>query len=261
MGKKTKFWLIAAAALFCVGAILFGGVMTVLKWDFTKLSTTKYEINAYEITEAFTGIFVDTDTADVIFKVSADGKAKVECFEETKDKHTVSVQDGMLTISNKSEKAWNDSFGINFTAPKITISLPQAELESLKVDLATGKVTMEKLNVGNLDISTTTGKVSLTDITCKNLTSTGSTGDIDLKNVVAAEKFSITRNTGNISFDDCDAAAITATTNTGDIEGSLRTDKVFIAKTTTGKINLPETTTGGTCKLSTNTGDIEITIG
>ena len=125
----------------------------------------------------------------------------------------------------------------------------------------TGKVTMEKLNVGNLDISVTTGKVTLTDITCKNLTSTGITGDIALKNVIAAEKFSITRTTGNIRFDDCDAAQITATTSTGDIEGSLRTDKVFIAKTTTGDIELPETTTGGTCKLSTTTGDIEITIG
>ena len=261
MGKKTKFWLIAAAALICVGAILFGGVMTVLKWDFAKLSTTKYETNAYEITDDFTGIFVDTDTADVIFKLSADGKAKVECFEETKGKHTISVQDGILTISNKPEKAWYDHIGINFTAPKITISLPQAELESLKVDLSTGKVTMEKLNVGNLDISVTTGKVTLTDISCKNLTSTGITGDIALKNVVAAEKFSITRTTGDIRFDNCDAAQITATTNTGDIEGSLRTDKVFIAKTTTGDIELPETTTGGTCKLSTTTGDIEITIG
>ena len=246
MSKKTKFWLLTAVALVSVGAILFGGVMTVLKWDFTKLSTTKYETNTYEIIEGFTGIFVDTDTADVIFKVSADGKAKVECFEETKGKHTVSVQDGILTISNKPEKAWYDSIGINFTAPKITISLPQAELETLKADLSTGKVTMEKLNVGNLDISVTTGKVTLADITCKNLTSTGNTGDIDLKNVVAAETFSITRTTGDISFDGCDAAQITATTNTGDIEGSLLTDKVFIAQTSTGDIELPDTTTGQT---------------
>ena len=261
MSKRTKFWLLTAAALVSVGAILFGGVMTVLKWDFTKLSTTKHETNTYEITEDFTGIFVDTDTADIIFKVSAEGKTTVECFEETKSKHTVSVENGILTVSNKSEKAWYDHIGINFATPKITITLPQAELETLTAKLATGKVTLEKLNVGNLDIDLTTGKVILTDITCKNLTSTGSTGDINLKNVVAAEKFSITRTTGNIHFDNCDAAEITATTNTGNIEGSLRTDQVFIAQTTTGDIKLPDTTTGGTCKLRTTTGDIEITIG
>ena len=260
MSKRTKFWLLTAAALVSVGAILFGGVMTVLKWDFTKLSTTKHETNTYEITEVFTGISVDTDTANVIFKVSADGKSKVECFEESKGKHMVSVQDGILTISNKPEKAWYDHIGINFTAPKITITLPQAELESLTLKLSTGKVLLEKLNVGDLDISVNTGKVILTDIVCKSLTSTGNTGDIDLKNVVAAETFSITRTTGDISFDSCDAAQITATTNTGDIEGSLLTDKVFIAQTSTGDIELPDTSTGGTCKLRTNTGDIEITI-
>jgi hypothetical protein len=44
------------------------------------------------------------------------------------------------------------------------------------------------------------------------------------------------------------------------VTGSLLTDKVFIAQTSTGKINVPETTAGGQCRVSTDTGDILLTI-
>ena len=46
MGKRMKIWLIIAAALILIGCILFAGVMTVMKWDFTKLSTVKYVTSA-----------------------------------------------------------------------------------------------------------------------------------------------------------------------------------------------------------------------
>ena len=51
MSKITKIWLVIATSLMLIGCIIFVGVMSILKWDFTKLSTGKYEINNYEITE------------------------------------------------------------------------------------------------------------------------------------------------------------------------------------------------------------------
>ena len=50
MSKGVKIWLIIAACLIVVGAIIFTGVMSVLKWDFKKLSTAKYQTNTYQIT-------------------------------------------------------------------------------------------------------------------------------------------------------------------------------------------------------------------
>ena len=64
MSKITKIWLIIAASLVLVGCIIFGGVMTMLKWDFTKLSTGKYETHNYEIDEKFNNISIVTDTAE-----------------------------------------------------------------------------------------------------------------------------------------------------------------------------------------------------
>jgi DUF4097 and DUF4098 domain-containing protein YvlB len=61
-------------------------------------------------------------------------------------------------------------------------------------------------------------------------------------------------------LDACDAAEIYIKTDTGNVEGRFLSDKVFIAKTDTGLINVPKTITGGRCEITTNTGDICVTL-
>ena len=43
MKRAAKIWLTAAAALVLAGCILFAGTMSVLGWDFAKLSTVSLE--------------------------------------------------------------------------------------------------------------------------------------------------------------------------------------------------------------------------
>ena len=57
-----------------------------------------------------------------------------------------------------------------------------------------------------------------------------------------------------------DAAEIYIDTDTGRIAGSLLSGKMFTANTNTGRIRIPDDTEGGICKLTTNTGDIEVTV-
>ena len=84
MRKATKVWLITATSLVLIGGILFVGVMTTLKWDFSKLSTVRYETNTHEIVEPFGDISLMTGTADIMFALSDDGKCRVVCYEEEK---------------------------------------------------------------------------------------------------------------------------------------------------------------------------------
>ena len=322
MRTRTKVWLIIAASLVSIGGILFAGVMTTLRWDFMELATVKYETNTYEISEAFDGISMNTDTADIVFAFSDDGKCRVECHEEENAKHSVTVEDGTLTVELIDERSVYDFIGyigLNFGSPKITVYLPKAEYTSLlihedtgdieipkdftfkdidislstgdvdfcasasemiKIKTSTGDIRVENISTGSLDLSVSTGKVTvsgvtcegdvtvgvstgkayLTDIACENLVSNGSTGDISLKNVIAEENFSIKRSTGDVKFDGSDAAKIFVETDTGDVEGSLLTEKVFITETDTGSVDVPKTTTGGKCEVSTDTGDIKLEI-
>ena len=57
-----------------------------------------------------------------------------------------------------------------------------------------------------------------------------------------------------------DAEELFIKTDTGDVTGTLLSAKEFVYETDTGRVKLPETTTGGKCEIITDTGDIHIEI-
>lgn len=307
--------------LILVGLVAFVCVMTALDWDFKRLSTVKYETESYEITEPIASISIDTDTSDITFLPSADGKTSVICYEQIHAKHTVSAINGSVEIKLVDTRKWYEHINImNFDTPKITVYVPEEICFALKVDASTGDIEIAReinldyaditlstgdvkalasaqkgikikastgditaeniscsgdvslevstgnINVSNLEctgdieIKVSTGKATLSDITCQNLTSSGSTGNLYLKNTVAAGFFSIERSTGDVKLDGCDAGEIKIETSTGDVTGTLLSSKIFFAEASTGEVNVPNTTTGGRCEITTSTGDIEISI-
>jgi len=280
MSRAAKIWLIAASSLVLIGCIILGGIMTMLKWDFTKLSTVKYETNNYEIAGGFKNISIKANTADILFVASESQDCTIICYEQEKVRHTVAVEDNTLAIEVKDSRRWYEYIGINFDTPQITVYIPQGEYGALSVKSSTGDIRVENMAIETLKLSVTTGSITVSDITCqedinisvstgkaklsdvvcKNVVSSGNTGGIFLQNVIASEKISIKRSTGNVSLEHADAAEIFVKTDTGNVTGTLLSDKVFITQTDTGKISVPKTTSGGRCEINTDTGDIKIKI-
>ena len=64
MSIKTKIWLITAISLILIGGIVFGGAMAMLGWDFSKLSTVKYEESKYEIKDDYNDISINTSGSE-----------------------------------------------------------------------------------------------------------------------------------------------------------------------------------------------------
>ena len=298
---KTKIWVIIAISLIIIGIIIFATVMSIYNWEFTKLSTVKYEKNTYEVDKQFNNITINTDTDDIVFVRSEDNKCKVECNEPENAKHYVEVKDGELSIGFMfNERNWYEYIGISFGTSKITVYLPEGEYNNLtikestgdilipkdfefsnidifcstgnvenyasakgniKIKASTGSITLSDISCdGDIIVNVTTGKTNLNNIKCKNLFSDGDTGNLYLNNVVAKDKFDFERSTGDVRFVSCDANDINVETDTGSVKGSLLSEKVFITETDTGSINVPKTLSGGKCEISTDTGDIKITI-
>ena len=141
------------------------------------------------------------------------------------------------------------------------ISIENASCNYLDLSVSTGKTTALNVNCKNdISASVSTGKSSFTEITCNSFTSNGNTGDIELNNVVASSSLSINRSTGDVKLNGCDGGEIYITTDTGNVKGSLLSEKVFIVSTDTGKKQVPNTITGGRCEITTDTGDIIISI-
>ena len=320
MSKAKKIWFIVAASLILLGGVIFVSIMSIFKWDFSKLSTNKYDYVTHDIYEDFSNISIDIDTADVTFLPTNDSAAKVVCFETKKRPHSTRVEDGTLYIDAKKDLAWYEYIEINFKTPELTVYLPKEEYSSLiikgntgdieipnsfhysfhfenvdislstgdveysasasrsvKISANTGDVEIKGASADSFELKTSTGKISvcesvctdlsvtvstgkahISDVRCGTLTSSGDTGDISLNNVIAEESFSIERSTGDVRLDNCDAGEIFIETDTGNVTGSLLSEKIFVTQTSTGKISLPDTRSGGYCKITTSTGNIRI---
>lgn len=150
---------------------------------------------------------------------------------------------------------------VKLTTTTGRISLARLFAKSLDLSVSTGEISISRVECrGDVNIHVSTGDCELTDLSCENLISDGRTGDITLDNVTARNRFSIERSTGDVTLDGSDAAELFIITDTGDVEGSLRSEKVFLINTDTGDKDVPNTTTGGRCEITTDTGDIRLTI-
>ena len=276
MKKSTKIWLITATALILAGGIIFGGALTVNHWNFSKLSTVKYETNRYEFDTEFKDITFAGNTADVVFVPSADGKTRVTCYEEKKEKHAVSVQDGALLIQLESAKKWYEYVGINFEVPKITVELPAGEygslsfqastgdveiskdfvFESMDISLSTGDVTNAASAKGKVKIKASTGDISVGGISAGSVELSVSTGKISVSELKCEGDVQLEVTTGKTKLSNVECKNLTSTGNTGDIslENVIAAEKFSIVRTT-GKVKFARCD-ATELFIKTGTGDV-----
>ncbi len=258
MSRSVKIWLTVASALVLTGVIIIGSVMTVFNWDFSKLSTSKFETNLHETSEVFTDISVNTDTADIAFLPSEDGKCWVECFENVKANHAVTVSDGTLFMNLENKRNWYD-YIMNFNSAKISVYLPKAEYGTLSVKNSTGKVTVpEDFNFSSADIVVSTGNVSFSASASGLVNIKTTTGKIEVQNLTAGS-MSLTSSTGRMSLTDvkCDGD-INIKVSTGKTLLSAVSCKNLTAGGSTGNISLTGVLVSDKLKVNRNTGSITL---
>lgn len=279
MKKSTVLWMIFAAALILAGGILFGGVMTMLQWDFNNLSTEKYETNSYEITESFTNISVITNTANVVFTPSEDGKIRVVCYESEQEKHAVSVKEGTLTIALQSSKKWYHYIGIHVLGyPSITVSLPldaysalsvrgktgavklagAYSFESVNISLSTGDIKVESISTGSMALSVTTGSTRVSQVSCAGDASfAASTGKTELQELQCKNLIS-TGSTGKLIMTHVVAAErMELKRSTGNITLHQCDAGEISAKTSTGHVTA-SLLSPKEFQVRTDTGRVEV---
>ena len=274
-----KSLLITAIALIVAGALLFTAALAALDFDFSKLSTENFQTNTYEISESFHRISIDVELTDITFAASDDGSCKIVCHETEKLKHSATVQDGTLVIKTANSRKWYDHIGIFTGGYKMTVYLPENEYISLQIRTDTGDVDLpdtfrfDNIQIesstadihcrasvaSQIDIQTSTGTVTLSHVQCKRIAVDTDTGDVKLENC-DADRMDIESDTGDVKLASCNADSIDIETDTGDVTGTLRSEMVFICETDTGRVKVPKTTSGGRCRISTDTGDIIINL-
>ena len=311
---KKLIGLIGVIALVA-GAVLFGTNFNKAR----AAAKEEVKTVTTDVNDEFQNINIDIDTSDLIIKKSDNGLTRVECAETEKIFHEVKVEDGTLKVIQNDTRKWTESmFNFFYNELKVTIYLGETDfnnlnilvstgyidvakeltfktaeikgstgdvsvrakvLDSININLSTGRITVEETNTKNLFVKASTGIVNLKNITVEEKTtinvSTGdiylsdltsgkinissSTGDLFLTNVIANDDIIIKTSTGNVIFDHSDAQSLNIETSTGDVRGSFLTPKTFIISADIKHVDVPKTN-GGFCDIKTDTGRIKITI-
>ncbi len=280
MSKCAKIWLIIVSSLVVLGCGFFAGVMTMLDWDFTKLSTVKYETNEHQIEKDYKSISVITDTADIVFVPSTNMETSVVCREQNNMKHSVTVQDDTLVIEVTDTRKWYEHIGIFFSSPKITVYIPSGEyallsvkgdtgdveipnafnFDSIDISVSTGDIKNYACASDNIKIKTTTGDIKTEDISTGTLWLSVSTGDITVSNITCEGDVNIQVSTGDARLDDISCKSVISSGSTGDIslKNVISTEKYSIERST-GDVQL-DRCDAAEIYIKTDTGDVRGTL-
>lgn len=140
-----------------------------------------------------------------------------------------------------------------------SITLSEISAKSLDLKASTGDIRIQSAQVQDiLQISTDTGDIHLSDVSCKSVQVKSSTGDQTYTQFTATGDARMESDTGDIDLLRFDAAAISIKTDTGDVCGTLLSEKIFFTETDTGDVDVPNSLQGGSCEITTDTGDVEI---
>ena len=286
---KKILWIIFGS-LFGIILLLF--IISIVK--VIQLKST-LEKNEYLISESFNKIDIDVDI-DVI-NIYASDVDKVIVVENKSIVVETKVINNTLIIKRVDKRNFFDRL-FSFGKYQIDLYLSNEVIESLDIESSTGNITINKgLTFGNVEIEGSTGNITFSSNVDKNMNieiSTGnvnikdslvlgaveiesSTGNINLENVncgsleieistgktkltktIVTKDLNVEGSTGDVIFDGFDAENININLSTGDVKGTIITSKFFVVNTDTGKISVPETKDGGTCRINTDTGDINI---
>lgn len=145
------------------------------------------------------------------------------------------------------------------------ITLINSEFEGgLELITSSGEVQLSNVRLTGNDsvyLKSDTGDVSFHEVTAGGVKMEIETGDVELTMVLVTGELRIEVDTGDVDVKRSDAGSIYLETDTGDVEMELLSGKVYSVEADTGDVTYPDhDKNGGTCHVTTDTGDVRITV-
>ena len=290
MNTTANIILIIALVLVLVGSVIFVSSLAAADWNFANLDNGKFETNTYDLTGELTDIAIDSDITDVNIIPTSDGSIRVSCYERKKVRHSVTLEDGRLVITDNDERKWYERI-FSFGTPRVDVYIPEgaytslvfesdtgdvvvpkgtsftnvgikgstgdvkfcaAASESLKIELSTGDIEIENAIAGDVTLTVTTGDIDVEGLICRSLDTDGDTGEISLDGITADGAVSIERDTGDVELQLISAKDVTVKTTTGDVEAeNITCSGKFEVSVTTGECELSDVN----CQSFVSSGD------
>ena len=157
----------------------------------------------------------------------------------------------LASVENKlSIKTVSGNLSVRDLAPK-----------SLYVQTTSGDVTIASVRTeAELEVKTVSGDIGFSQVECGSVNAETTSGDVGASALCVSGSMRIKTVSGDVDLRGCDADTLWIKTTSGDVSGRLLTEKSFLTDTTSGRVRVPPSQSGGRCEVTTVSGDISFTI-
>lgn len=133
--------------------------------------------------------------------------------------------------------------------------------ESLSIESTSGNIRAKNTTNGTVNFASTSGSVYLSEMSANNLNVKTTSGKIELATVTIHNDAKFEATSGDIKMENSDAESFEIETVSGNVRGRILSPKNFVTKTTSGNVSVPDSyLTGGSCKITTTSGNISIEV-
>lgn len=273
-GTFTKVFLILGAILLVAGLAVFIAGMSAAGWDFSRLSTVRYDVRTFEAAGEVTSLRVEYGSAAIRVEFSEEADAvridypvrQNERGEDTAEV-TISEEAGALTVTEHTD--WEDSIfqwdiDLDFGQENIVhIVLPAGAAYSLDLYTAIGSVTVEGEGAfTSLSLRSDNGSVSASGAAVAGDASLRtSNGSVRAENVNAGGTLILSSSNGSVRAAGVSAADIEAKTGSGSVTvAGAEAEGTLAAESAQGSISLGSVRAGAV-RASSSLGEVSLTDG
>lgn len=196
---------------------------------------------------------------DICIRHAEDGRCRVVCREADKMKHTVSVQNGTLTITRTDTRRWHERLG-NWgeNTLSITAYLPKKVYQSLYLKTTSGDIEVAPgFQFSDAALLSTSGDISFAGDAEEGLYVQSRSGDVSVKDTTGGYIKTVTTS-GDSQLSGLAADKLEMGTGSGDINAVYVTVKQQAEiQTLSGEIHLSEVKADA-LKANTSSGGLEL---
>ena len=283
MSHTKKIWICAALICVLLGAVISGGTLAAIGFDFSRLNTMEFVTHTYKVRDpdthgsaspgasetegpntytaegTFSRISIDAAEADVRLIRSDTDECKVVCIESEKITHTVTVEADTLTIVRYDERKWYERSGIYWGDMSITIYLPGDSYDSLSVSTLSGDVTVpEEFTFDTVQVDTASGEIDFLAAANRSLRLKTLSGDLTVAELTT-ENLTLQTTSGDMELTGLSADSMNISTTSGEIELENVTADTLFVKSTSGEIESDDVRVTDRMEFETVSGDVRLT--
>ncbi len=254
--------------LFIVALVFIGvGFVSGATWDSMVNAVTSnneyIEQDPIVYTDIITSLVVDVDTRSVEIISTDDSDITINHYRIEGEIWNISLQDGILTISQQNEPGingwfvWRLPFG---NRNDVIITIPSSYQFDVDVLANTGSISLSDFDaLEEVNLESDTGSIHVQNVQATDFNLSTDTGSLNITNVDISNDAILETNTGSITINQITSENLAATVDAGSINiTSIETNRIDLSSDT-GSINVSQVDLlDRTLHLSTSTGTISV---